>query len=125
MDSDTWFFAWMGGFMLYVNGKPQATFKTRELKRFIHEGSGDALSKGIAILQLLWFILQLVAQYVQNLLITLLELDTPALAALAGIAYGLWWKKPKDIRCPYAVCWKTTASRPRPLLDKYVVNVLP
>jgi hypothetical protein len=114
------FFAWMGGFMLYVNGKPQATFKPRELKCFIHEGSvkmpiiieadiedrskGDALSKGIAILQLLWFILQLVAQYIQNLLITLLELDTPALAALAGIAYGLWWKKPKDIRCPYAVC---------------------
>jgi len=134
------FFAWMGGFMLYVNGKPRATLKPRELKRFIHEGSvempiiveadiedrskGDALSKGIAILQLLWIVLQLFARYVQNLPITLLELDTLALAALAAIAYGLWWKKPKDVRRPYAVYWKTTASPPSKLAYEYVVNVL-
>ncbi|KAG2074525.1 hypothetical protein BDR04DRAFT_1126827 [Suillus decipiens] len=107
------FFVWMGGFMLYLNDKPRATLATRELERFVHEGSvempvimqadiedrskGDALSKGIAILQLVWFVLQLVARYVQNLPMTLLELDTLAVATLASIAYGFWWKKPKDV----------------------------
>jgi hypothetical protein len=126
----------MGGFMLYVDGKPRATLKPKELERFIHEGSvempiiteadikdrskGDALSKGIAILQLAWFVLQLVARYVQNLPITLLELDTLALAALAGIAYGLWWKKPKDVRRPHAVYLKTTALSPDRLEYEYV-----
>jgi hypothetical protein len=134
------FFACMGGFMLYVDGKPQATLKPKELKRFIREGSvempiiakadiedrskGDAFSKTIAILQLAWFVLQLVARYVQNLPITLLELDTLALAALAGIAYGCWWKKPKDIGRPHAVYWKPTASPPSKLHYEYVVDIL-
>ncbi|KAG2357363.1 hypothetical protein BDR07DRAFT_1530285, partial [Suillus spraguei] len=118
------FFAWMGGFMLYVNDKPRATLAPDELKRFVDEGSvqmpvimeadiedrskGDALSKGIAILQLAWFVLQLVARYAQNLPMTLLELDTLAVAALTSIAYGFWWKKPKDVGRPHAVCWKET-----------------
>jgi hypothetical protein len=130
------FFAWMGGFMLYVDGKPRATLRPEDLKRFIHEGSvelpiiaeadiedrskGDALSKGIAILQLAWFVVQLVTRYVHNLPITLLELDTLALAALAGIAYGLWWKKPKDVGRPHAVYWKTTASPPGKLAYEQV-----
>jgi hypothetical protein len=130
----------MGGFMLYVDGKPRATLEPDELLGFVREGSvempviveadiedrskGDALSKGIAILQLAWFVLQLVARYVQNLPITLLELDTLALAALTGIAYGLWWKKPKDVRRPHAVYWKGTASPQSKLCYQYVVNVL-
>jgi hypothetical protein len=130
----------MGGFMLYVNDKPRATITPKELKRFVHEGSvempiiveadiedrskGDALSKGIAILQLVWFVLQLVARYVQNLPITPLELDTLALAALAGIAYGFWWKKPKDVGRPHAVYWKATVSPPSNLTYEYVVDIL-
>lgn len=125
------FFVWMGGFMLYLNDKPRATLATRELERFVHEGSvempvimqadiedrskGDALSKGIAILQLVWFVLQLVARYVQNLPMTLLELDTLAIATLASIAYGFWWKKPKDVGRPHAVYWKATVSPPSEL----------
>ncbi|KAG1880119.1 hypothetical protein F4604DRAFT_1679230 [Suillus subluteus] len=134
------FFAWMGGFMLYFNGKPRATLKPDELLGFVREGSvempvimeadmedrskGDALSKGIAILQLAWFVLQLVARYVQNLPMTLLELDTLAVAALTSISYGFWWKKPKDVGRPHAVHWKATASPPSELAYEYVVNIL-
>ncbi|KAG1741707.1 hypothetical protein EDB19DRAFT_708903 [Suillus lakei] len=119
------FFAWMGGHMLYVNDKPRATLEPDELLRFVHEGSvdvpviaeadiedrskGDALSKGIAILQLAWFLLQLVARYTQNLPMTLLEIDTLAVASLTSIAYCFWWKKPKDVGRPYAVHWKSTS----------------
>ncbi|KAG2136378.1 uncharacterized protein EDB93DRAFT_788545 [Suillus bovinus] len=121
------FFAWMGGFMLYFNDKPRATLTPKELKRFVSEGSvempiiveadiedrskGDALSKGIAILQLVWFVLQLVARYVQNLPVTLLELDTLAVAALIGIAYCFWWKKPKDVGRPHLSIGKPLALR--------------
>ncbi|KAG1880135.1 hypothetical protein F4604DRAFT_1620150 [Suillus subluteus] len=122
------FFAWMGGFMLYVDGKPRATLDPNELLRFVREGSvdmpviteaeiedrskGDGLSKGIAILQLAWFVTQLVARYIQNLPITLLEIDTLAVAALTCISYGLWWKKPKNVGCPYIVHLKATATSP-------------
>ncbi|KAG2033102.1 hypothetical protein BDR03DRAFT_902971 [Suillus americanus] len=125
------FFAWMGGFMLYFKDKPRATLTPDELLGFVREGAvempdiveadiedrskGDALSKGIAILQLAWFFLQLVARYVQKLPMSLLELDTLAVAALTCIAYGFWWKKPKDIGRPHAVYWKATAPPPKKL----------
>jgi hypothetical protein len=130
----------MGGFMLYFNDKPRATLTPMELRRFVNEGSvempvimeadiedrskGDALSKGIAILQLAWFVLHLIARYVQNLPITLLELDTLAVAALTCISYGFWWKKPKDIGRPHPVYWKATVSPPSELTYEYVADIL-
>ncbi|KAG1741709.1 hypothetical protein EDB19DRAFT_1850908, partial [Suillus lakei] len=125
------FFAWMDGLMLYVNDKPRATLKPDELLSLVREGSvdvpviveadiedrskGDALSKGIAVLQLAWFVLQLVVRYAQNLPMTLLEIDTLAVASLTSIAYCFWWKKPKDVGRPYAVHLKPTASPPNKL----------
>jgi hypothetical protein len=134
----------MGGFMLYCgNDRPPATLTPEELKGFVDEGSvempvieeaeleavskSDALSKGIAILQLAWFVLQLVARYIQNLPTTLLEIDTLAVVALACISYGLWWKKPKDVRRPYPVHWKKHYTSPPAKLTltyEYVVNIL-
>jgi hypothetical protein len=129
----------MGGFMLYVNDEPRCTLSPYQLLKLVREGSvempviskaeiedrskGDTLSKGIAILQLAWFVSQLIARYVQNLPITLLEIDTMAIAILACIPYGLWWKKPKDVGCPYAVHWKAKAS-PSDIDYGYVVNIL-
>lgn len=125
------FFAWMGGFMLYVDGMPRATLTPNELLEFVRRGSvdmpviteaevedrskGDGLSKGIAVLQLVWFVAQLVARYIRNLPITLLEIDTLAVAALACIPYALWWKKPKDVGRPYIVHRKATATPLDPL----------
>jgi len=134
------FFAWMGGFLLCANDTRRVTLTPDELLRFVRDGSvdmpcisradiedrskGDALSKGIAILQLAWFVLQLGVRYTQNLPITLLEIDTLALASLTSIAYGFWWKKPKDVGRPYAVHLKPTASPPGKLAYEYVVDNL-
>ncbi|KAG2342606.1 hypothetical protein BDR05DRAFT_990208 [Suillus weaverae] len=128
------FFAWMGGFMLHVNGRPRATLTPDELLQFVRDGSvdmpviseeeiedrskGDGLSKGIALLQLVWFAIQFFARYINNLPNTLLETDALAIAALTCISYGLWWKKPKDVRCPYIVHWKAAASPSRLTNDK-------
>lgn len=125
------FFACMGGFVLYVGDKRRATLTAEELLQFVREGSvempaiteadikdrsteGDLLSKCVAILQLLWFIVQLIARYAQNLPVTLLEIDTLGVAILTCIAYGFWWKKPKNVRYPHIVHWNKSAAPPQP-----------
>jgi hypothetical protein len=129
----------MGGFMLYVNDEPRATLTPDELMDFVYIGTvdmpviayediedrskGDVLSKGIAILQLVSFVLQLATRYVQNLPISLLEIDTLAVVTLTCIAYCFWWKKPKDVGRPYPVHWKSTVSQPSELKYEYVVNI--
>ena len=72
---------------------------------------GDALSKGIALLQITWFIIQLIARRVQGLTITELELTTVALAGLNSVMYVFWWNKPLDVRCPIVVRTKTVEQR--------------
>ena len=88
-------------------------------------GKGDVLSKGIAILQLAWFIVQIAARYAQKLPVSLLEIDTLAVASLTCIAYGLWWKKPKDVGRPYLVHWKSPVPPQLPFFYEYVVNIIP
>lgn len=48
---------------------------------------GDALSKGVALLQISWFIVQLIARTRQGLAITEIELTTAALAGLNSVMY--------------------------------------
>ena len=68
------FFALMGGFMLFDNCEPSHTLLPGELKRHLLDGNiditekevkdkskGDALSKGLVIIQTGWFILQCLA----------------------------------------------------------------
>lgn len=64
---------------------------------------GDALSKGIALLQIIWFIAQLIARACQHLTITEVELTTAALAGLNSIMYLFWWSKPLNVRCPFTI----------------------
>jgi len=130
----------MGGFLLYVEDEPRVPLAPEELLRFVDDGSvdmpvitkaniedwsrGDILSKGIAILQLVWFVIQLIARYVQNLPITLLEIDTLAVAVLTCIAYGWWWEKPKDVGHPYPVRWKAKTPPPSNLHYGYVTSII-
>lgn len=64
---------------------------------------GDALSKGFALLQLTWFIVQIITRAVQGLVITELELITAALAGLNSVMYVFWWSKPHDVRSPVVI----------------------
>jgi len=133
----------MGGFLLYENNEPVVTLTPHELIDLIRSekvdmpiiaeedikdrSKGDVLSKGIAILQLVWFIVQLAARYAQSLPISLLEIDTLAVASLTCIAYGLWWKKPKDVGRPYVVQRKSTQDLRSPWFGfcyQYVVNII-
>jgi hypothetical protein len=129
----------MGGFLLYVDGQPRATLTPDELFDFVLQGfvdmpviseadiqdrsKGDGLSKGIAVLQLAWFIVQFIGRSAQHLQITLLEIDTLAVAALTCVAYCLWWKKPKDVGRPYHVHWRRETP-PSNLYYAYAAHIL-
>jgi len=62
------------------------------------KSKGDAISKGVAILQTGWFATQCIARGVQGLPITELELVTVAFAALNFVIYLLWWDKPLHVQ---------------------------
>lgn len=59
---------------------------------------GDGLSKAFVVGQCGWFILQLLSRWINGLAITEIEIVTLAFAALNGIIYFLWWKKPLNVR---------------------------
>jgi len=71
---------------------------------------GDLLSKGIAILQTTWFILQCVARREQELALTELKLVTLALASLNATTYVFWWHKPLGVQEPVRICYKPEAN---------------
>ncbi|KAG1721666.1 hypothetical protein EDB19DRAFT_1859686 [Suillus lakei] len=116
----------MGGFMLYVNGEPYHTLEPNHILRLIREGfieapkltgkqindksKGNVISKGLIILQVAWFVMQLIARAIYHLETTQLEVGTLAFAVLNFLTYAVWWNKPLGVRCPYPVYWKSTES---------------
>jgi len=108
------FFAIMGGFMEYEGNQPIRVLYPDELESYSLTGNGDfprlskaeiddkskgdAISKGVVILQTGWFVTQCIARRVQGLPITELELATIAFAALNFVIYLLWWDKPLNVQ---------------------------
>ncbi|KAG1778930.1 hypothetical protein EV702DRAFT_145017 [Suillus placidus] len=127
------FFVLMGGFMLYVDGKPYRTLQPDHILKLtrkecidvptltekqIHDRSkGNAISKGLVLLQVAWFVMQLITRAIYHLETTQLEAGTLAFAVLNFLTYALWWNKPLDVQCPHPVYWKSTESRPEDHID--------
>ena len=104
----------MGGFMEYEGNQPIRVLLPDELESYSLTGNGDfpriskadiedkskgdAVSKGVVILQTGWFVMQCIARGVQGLPITELELVTVAFAALSFVIYLLWWEKPLNVQ---------------------------
>ena len=106
----------MGGFAIFEGDKVHHVVTAEELddllkngeiriteKEIRDKGRGDALSKGLVLIQTTWFILQCIARKVAHLPITELELVTLAFAALNFVTYALWWYKPLNVECPVRV----------------------
>ncbi|KAJ7843951.1 hypothetical protein B0H13DRAFT_2097232 [Mycena leptocephala] len=62
------------------------------------KSKGDALSKGLALVQGLWFTAQCIARVHQHLVITQLEVATLAFAVVNVFIWLLWWDKPIDVQ---------------------------
>ncbi|KAG1848041.1 hypothetical protein DFJ58DRAFT_842982 [Suillus subalutaceus] len=128
------FFVLMGGFMLYVDGEPYLTLRPGYIlelirkecidaptltEKQIHDKSkGNAISKGLIMLQVAWFIMQLITRAIYRLETTQLEVGTLAFAVLNFLTYAVWWNKPLNVQCPHPVYWKSTESRPEDHIDE-------
>ncbi|KAG2071817.1 hypothetical protein BDR04DRAFT_1097835 [Suillus decipiens] len=122
------FFVLMGGFMLYVDGKPYATLPHDHILELIRgkcidtptltadqiydKSKGNAISKGLIMLQVAWFVMQLITRAIYHLETTQLEAGTLAFAVLNFLTYAVWWNKPLNVQCPHPVYWKSAESRP-------------
>ncbi|KAF4616601.1 hypothetical protein D9613_008288 [Agrocybe pediades] len=116
------FFLQMGGFMLRDEGEGKNNrvlgweslkeyYKQRRLDlsditedRINDHSKADGFAKGLALLQMFWFITQCVARlFDKNLILTELELATAALAVLSFAMYLLWWNKPFNAGLPITI----------------------
>ncbi|KAF7369952.1 hypothetical protein MSAN_00625000 [Mycena sanguinolenta] len=112
------FFFCMGGFVSLA-GHPIATeqqlkdpdlgLEFQKAIRNVNEedikdkSKGDAFSKGVALLQGSWFILQCLARVHQRLAVTQLEVATLAFAVMNIFIWLLWWNKPLDVQRPIVI----------------------
>jgi hypothetical protein len=64
------------------------------------KSKGDLLSKGVVLLQGLWFTAQCLARLLQHLPLTKLEVATLAFQFVNVIIWFLWLKKPLDVQQP-------------------------
>ncbi|KAJ7704545.1 hypothetical protein B0H17DRAFT_13449, partial [Mycena rosella] len=112
------FFFSMGGFVSRI-GHPIATKKQIEdsllgpeylsaitkidTEDIMDKSNGDALSKGVALVQGLWFTVQCLARFSQHLPVTELEVTTLAFAVVNIFIWLLWWSKPLDVQRPIPV----------------------
>ncbi|KAG1778895.1 hypothetical protein EV702DRAFT_143345 [Suillus placidus] len=127
------FFVLMGGFMLYLDGEPYCTLRpdyiltlirkeyidapTLTAKQIHDKNKGNAISKGLIMLQVAWFVMQLITRAIYHLETTQLEVGTLAFAVLNFLTYTVWWNKPLNVQCPHPVYWKSTESRPEDHID--------
>ncbi|KAJ7700415.1 hypothetical protein B0H17DRAFT_925594, partial [Mycena rosella] len=104
------FFFSMGGFVSQVGHPITSLAQVKEsdseylsdmkkvkVSSIMDKSKGDALSKGVALAQGLWFTTQCLARVHQHLPITELEIATLAFAVINIFIWGLWWKKPLDV----------------------------
>ncbi|KAF7365583.1 hypothetical protein MVEN_00431700 [Mycena venus] len=64
------------------------------------KSKGDSLSKGVILLQGLWFTIQCLARIQQHLPLTELEVATLAFQFVNIFIWLLWWRKPLDAQHP-------------------------
>jgi hypothetical protein len=80
-----------------------AAIRDVDAEDIMDKSKGDALSKGLALAQGLWFTAQCLARVQQHLAITALEAATLAFAVVNVFIWLLWWGKPLDVQRPIVV----------------------
>ncbi|KAF7984856.1 hypothetical protein HWV62_10819 [Athelia sp. TMB] len=121
-DNEAWkmphaFFVIMGGYHFYNKARPGHPLSPPQAVELVKRGhlvaptsdelanqsKGDALSKGVAILQTLWFVMQCIARRIERLPVTSLEVMTLAYTVITVAMYAVWWDKPLNVSCAVRV----------------------
>ncbi|KAJ7831576.1 hypothetical protein B0H13DRAFT_2431531 [Mycena leptocephala] len=87
-----------------------AGIKNVNAEDIMDKSKGDALSKGLALAQGLWFTIQCLARVHQQLAVTELEVATLAFAVVNVFIWLLWWNKPLDVQWQIVVGPAKTAD---------------
>ncbi|KAF7974176.1 hypothetical protein HWV62_13309 [Athelia sp. TMB] len=107
------FFIIMGGYHAYNKNGPLYPLGPEAVVSLVKDGKlvpptteelsdkskGDVLSKGIAILQTIWFVVQCIARFAEHLPLTNLEVMTLAYTVMIVAMYIAWWNKPLNVSC--------------------------
>ncbi|KAI0059836.1 hypothetical protein BV25DRAFT_1918210 [Artomyces pyxidatus] len=110
----------MGGFHYYKDGQPQSPMSRDDVVVLVYSGNlvlptdeeirnwshSDVLSKALAIIQTLWFVVQAIARRMEGLPITQLEIMTLAYTTITVAMYVAWWDKPQNVGGPVRVAVK-------------------
>jgi hypothetical protein len=67
------------------------------------KSKGDSFTRAIAIFQIVWTVIQVIARAARHLAISQLEIAVVAFSVCAIIIYGLNWKKPKGVEVPFTL----------------------
>lgn len=79
----------------------------------VNDSAGsDTLTKGIACVQVIWFVTQVVSRLCQHDSVTLLEISTTAYVLCAITSYIAWWKKPQGCTLPIFILCEEGALPP-------------
>ncbi|KAG6914158.1 hypothetical protein DXG01_002010 [Tephrocybe rancida] len=126
------FFVIMGGFQVRESRGPSFALNPEDIGPYLENhdieisekdiqdrSKGDVLSKCLVLLQVTWFVLQVLARVAQHLATTELEIVTLAFTVLNFMTYFCWWNKPLDVNCPIQV----TAYHPSQRSDGFNATV--
>lgn len=122
------FFTIMGGYHAYGKNGPIHPLSPDDVARLVYHGklvpltgddlsnqsNGDVLSKGVAVLQAVWFVAQCIARLVEHLPLTNLEVMTLAYTVMTVAMYIAWWDKPLNVSCAIRVPGAPGEGRPPP-----------
>ncbi|KZP21845.1 hypothetical protein FIBSPDRAFT_825300, partial [Athelia psychrophila] len=111
------FLVTMGGFLFYSADGPLYPLSPENVIELVRRGhlvpptadeianqsKGDALSKGVAVAQTLWFVVQCIARRAERLPVTTLEIMTLAYTVMTVAMYAAWWDKPLNVSCAVRV----------------------
>lgn len=110
-------FALMGGFIYKENkedpGRPLSPYYLEHLLRsgrieitkeeIMDKSKQDLLAKSFTMVQIIWFIIQLLARVIEQLPTTQIELATFGYAVLNLVTFFAWWSKPQNVNVPVKV----------------------
>lgn len=77
------------------------------------KSKGDILSKGLAILQTMWFVAQCIARLIKNLPLAHLEVMTLAYTVMTVAMYIAWGDKPLSVNCAIRVPGVPVKEKPK------------
>ncbi|KAF7984869.1 hypothetical protein HWV62_10845 [Athelia sp. TMB] len=136
------FFIIMGGYQFYGENGPVRPVSPKNAVELVRRGhlvalsrdelanqsKGDILSKGVAILQTLWFVMQCIARRIEYLPLTNLEVMTLAYTVMTVAMYIVWWDKPLNVSCAVRVPEEEVkdieAAKYESIWDRIVVYVM-